>query len=172
MKVLSIEESKKEIEKLGLPQIYQDILDKKDDLFDYWRYPHWLYSDPAYLDSYISELGAYDEIFPLCEEGGIAALVAVARKDNTTHYIHMVYEDPSSLEVYDSYQALLFDLFMFYWESKDGESDLQDLGDKLGYKYAKETNEFLYEINGIYGSDEFDSRIREFKNQLNQDNDS
>ena len=167
MNVLSITKAKERINQLNLPKIFIDILDEKSNLFDYWRYPRWLFSDKHFIENYEDVLGGFDEVIPLCEEGDVAALIAVGIIDKKLKYLHMIYESPLSINVYNTYQGLLLPLFVFRWECEDELEDLLKLAETLKFNFVAEVNNLLLELNDK-SFDERDAKIEEFHKKIDK----
>lgn len=174
--LLSLENAKKRIQELGLPNFYIDVLNKKkihQSLEYFCQFPNWLYSDKNFIEGFSDILADYDEVIPLCEEGDITALIAVLVKDNSIKFIHMIYESPNTYKTYNSRQALLVDLFVMLWEMSDEEKSselihLQEVASEINFKHIDELNELLWS-----NSDDYDKRvsaIKKFKENLDMKN--
>ena len=75
----------------------------------------------------------------MCEEGDIAALIALAIAPDRIAFTHLVYEGGNEVTIYRSYQALLVEFFRFRWKGND--TNLQPLR-----KLLEEYNTAPYEV--------------------------
>jgi hypothetical protein len=86
----------------------------------------------------------------MCEEGDIAALIALAIAPDRIAFTHLVYEGGNEVTIYRSYQALLVEFFRFRWEGNDTDETLTFLTSLLQLQHLQplRNNTAPYEVAG------------------------
>lgn len=84
---------------------------------------------------------------PMCEEGDIAALIALAIAPDRIAFTHLVYEGRNEVTIYRSYQALLVEFFRFRWEGNDTHETLTFLTSLLQFQHLQPLRKLLEEYN-------------------------